>query len=153
MFDHRVGKRTRPCSSIGSNCVRETIAVASSSWQGEKNGSWEDSRACSASSTLWPKASSAASKKDGADIDAVGVLRREDMAIGRGNADPPFAIERTHHRRNERLDGHGLRLTPSRPKGLWGGTTTPARTTWFKPLGRYGIAWEITTGQPKSIGN
>ena len=52
----------------------------------------------------------------GADINAGGVLGREDVPVGRRNADPPLAIERTHHRRNERLDrpGHGTQAPSSR---------------------------------------
>ena len=93
------------------------------------------------------------SMKLGQMIDAGGVLRGEDMAIGRGNADPPFAVERPQDRRHERLAGHEKLLPPSRPRGLSERDDRLADRLQLKPLGQSGIAWDTLAGQSKSVGN
>src|ERR1051326_623534 len=82
-----------------------------------------------------------------ADIDAFSVLACEVLAICSGNAHPPFAVERAHNRRHERLDRHRDK-SPSSPGGRgrsrefgrWSGRR-------WEPLGQHGIAWEFARRQ------
>ena len=134
------GRRTRPFSSadqqLRARDHRGGFVVMD--WARRTDpGSRAAHAACRSRS--WPKASSAASDEAGADIDALGVLGGEDMAVGRGNAHPPLAVERPHDRRNERLDQPGHRascpLVPERPGGRCigrcsGGVMRPPGTTW-----------------------
>ena len=92
-------------------------------------------------------------EKRRAEIDAVGILCREDLAIRRGDADPPFAIERPQNRRHERLAGHEKLLPPSRSRGLSERDDRLADRLQLKPLGQSGIAWDSVERQSKNVGN
>src|SRR5262249_1452537 len=81
---------------------------------------------------------------------AGGVLRGKHLPERRRNEHPPFAIERSQHRRNERLEGHGARYSPSGPWGLGGGLAWAGMAPRSAPLGRSGIAWDNLGGQSKN---